>query len=144
MKHSAPFLLKPEEWQLTMIRGIRGATTVESNAKEAILEATQELLNIMFERNGIVEDDVASVLFSATPELDDTFPAQAARAMGWTRTALMGFQEADVKQGLPMCIRVLIHWNTTKSIDEVRHVFLRKAIVLRPDLVDARGTGDKR
>ena len=93
-----------------MIRGIRGATTVESNAQEAILEATQELLRAMIMCNGIAEDDVASVLFSATPELDDTFPAKAARMMGWTRTALMGFQEADVKHGLPYCIRVLIHW----------------------------------
>ena len=117
-----------------MIRGIRGATTVESNAQEAILQATQELLGKMIESNGIVEDEVASVLFSATPELDDTFPAKAARMMGWTRTALMGFQEADVKHGLPMCIRVLIHWNTDKSLDEIRHVFLRGAVVLRPDL----------
>ena len=119
-----------------MIRGIRGATTVESNAQEAILQATQELLGKMIESNGIVEDDVASVLFSATPELDDTFPAKAARMMGWTRTALMGFQEADVKHGLPMCIRVLIHWNTDKSLDEIRHVFLRGAVVLRPDLAE--------
>ncbi len=119
-----------------MIRGIRGATTVESNAQEAILEATQELLSAMIESNGIVEDDVASVLFSATPELDDTFPAKAARMMGWTRTALMGFQEADVKHGLPNCIRVLIHWNTDKSLDEIRHVFLRKAVALRPDLLE--------
>lgn len=125
-----------------MIRGVRGATTVESNANEAILEATQELLGIMIARNGIVEDDVASVLFSATPELDDTFPAKAARMMGWTRTALMGFQEADVKRGLPMCIRVLIHWNTNKSIDEIRHVFLREAVALRPDLVDDHSQGD--
>ncbi len=117
-----------------MIRGIRGATTVESNSNEAILEATQELLRAMIERNGIIEDDVASVLFSATPELDDTFPAKAARDMGWTRTALMGFQEADVKHGLPMCIRVLIHWNTDKALDEIQHVFLRGAVVLRPDL----------
>ena len=119
-----------------MIRGIRGATTVESNAGEAILEATQELLAAMIEGNGIVEEDVASVLFSATPELDDTFPAQAARRMGWTRTALMGFQEADVKQGLPNCIRVLIHWNTDNSLDDIRHVFLRKAVALRPDLME--------
>ncbi len=127
-----------------MIRGVRGATTVESNANEAIMEATQELLGIMIERNGIVEDDVASVLFSATPELDDTFPAKAARTMGWTRTALMGFQEADVKHGLPMCIRVLIHWNTEKSLDEIQHVFLRNAVVLRPDLVDGQRTGVER
>ncbi len=125
-----------------MIRGVRGATTVESNANQAILEATQELLAAMIERNGIVEDDVASVLFSATPELDDTFPAKAARDMGWTRTALMGFQEADVKHGLPMCIRVLIHWNTNKSIDEIQHVFLRKAVALRPDLASAAEAED--
>lgn len=117
-----------------MIRGIRGATTVEHNSRRAIIEATQELLGQMIDRNGIVEDDVASVLFSATPELDDTFPAKAARMMGWTRTALMGFQEADVKHGLPRCIRVLIHWNTDKSIDEIQHVFLRDAVQLRPDL----------
>ncbi|MDE2858545.1 MAG: chorismate mutase [Chloroflexota bacterium] len=128
-----------------MMRGVRGATTVASNSNQAILSATQELLRAMIERNGIVEDDVASVLFSATPELDDTFPAKAARLMGWTRTALMGFQEADVQHGLPMCIRVLIHWNTGKSIDEIQHVFLRDAAQLRPDLADdykAREAGE--
>ena len=126
-----------------MIRGVRGATTVASNSNNAITEATQELLRIMIDRNGIFEEDVASVLFSATPELDDTFPAKAARMMGWTRTALMGFQEADVKHGLPMCVRVLIHWNTDKSIDEIQHVFLREAAQLRPDLApgDERGGG---
>ena len=122
-----------------MMRGVRGATTVASNSNDAILAATQELLGIMIERNGIVEDDVASVLFSATPELDDTFPAKAARLMGWTRTALMGFQEADVQHGLPMCIRVLIHWNTDKSLDEIEHVFLRDAVQLRPDLARKHG-----
>ncbi len=124
-----------------MIRGIRGATTVDSNSNKAILEATQELLRIMIDRNGIIEEDVASVLFSATPELDDTFPAKAARMMGWTRTALMGFQEADVKHGLPNCIRVLIHWNTDKSIDEIQHVFLRKATQLRPDIAQDTEAG---
>lgn len=125
-----------------MMRGVRGATTVASNSNQAILAATQELLRIMIERNGIVEDDVASVLFSATPELDDTFPAKAARMMGWTRTALMGFQEADVQHGLPMCIRVLIHWNTDKSIDEIQHVFLRDAVQLRPDLAHDHEAGE--
>ncbi|MCY4070290.1 MAG: chorismate mutase [Chloroflexi bacterium] len=119
-----------------MMRGVRGATTVASNSNDAILAATQELLGIMIERNGIVEDDVASILFTVTPELDDTYPARAARMMGWTRTALMGFQEADVQHGLPMCIRVLIHWNTDKTIDEIKHVFLRDAVQLRPDLAD--------
>ncbi|MCY3917677.1 MAG: chorismate mutase [Chloroflexi bacterium] len=122
-----------------MIRGVRGATTVEHNSNDGITKATQELLRVMIDRNGIIEDDVASVLFSATPELDDTFPAKAARMMGWTRTALMGFQEADVKHGLPMCVRVLIHWNTDKTIDEIQHVFLHGAVVLRPDLATGDG-----
>ncbi|MCY3866414.1 MAG: chorismate mutase [Chloroflexi bacterium] len=122
-----------------MIRGVRGATTVEHNSNDGITKATQELLRVMIDRNGIIEDDVASVLFSATPELDDTFPAKAARMMGWTRTALMGFQEADVKHGLPMCVRVLIHWNTDKTIDEIQHVFLHGAVVLRPDLTASDG-----
>ena len=126
-----------------MMRGVRGATTVASNSNEAILAATQELLGIMIELNGIVEDDVASILFSATPELDDTFPAKAARMMGWTRTALMGFQEADVQHGLPMCIRVLIHWNTDKSLDDIQHVFLRDAAQLRPDLARDREAGEQ-
>lgn len=126
---------------MTKIRGIRGATTVEINSNDAIVQATQELLRVMIERNGLVEDDVASVLFSVTPELDDSYPATAARMMGWTRTALMGFQEADIKHGLPMCIRVLIHWNTSKSIDEICHVFLHKAVALRPDLAGGGGAG---
>ncbi len=125
-----------------MMRGVRGATTVATNSKDAIVSATQELLRIMIDSNGIVEDDVASVLFTATPELDDTYPAKAARMMGWTRTALMGFQEADIQHGLPMCIRVLIHWNTDKSIDDIRHVYLRGAAGLRPDRARDYGAGE--
>ena len=121
-----------------MIRGVRGAITVESNSADAIMSATQELLRAMIENNSIAEDDVASILFTATPELNAAYPATAARQMGWTRTALMGFQEADVKDGLPMCIRVLIHWNTDKVLDEIQHIFLRDAVKLRPDLTSDR------
>ncbi len=117
-----------------MIRGVRGAITVDANTREDILSATQELLAMMVERNNIDENDVASILFTTTPELTAAFPAKAAREFGWTRTALMGFVEADVQDGLPMCIRVLIHWNTDKNMDEVEHVFMRDAIKLRPDL----------
>ena len=124
-----------------MIRGVRGATTVEGNSTKAILSATQELLMSMIETNGIVEDDVASILFTATPGLDAAYPAAAARKLGWTRTALMGFQEAHVIDGLPHCIRVLIHWNTEKAMDEIQHVFLRDAVKLRPDLQSGGGTG---
>ena len=117
-----------------MIRGVRGATTVKDNSPEAILTAAVELLEAMFERNGICEAEVASILFTTTPELTAAYPAKAARLLGWTRTALMGFVEADVEGGLPMCIRVLVHWNTDKPIGEIRHVFLRGAVALRPDI----------
>ena len=117
-----------------MIRGVRGATTVEQNSRQAIIEATQELLSAMIEANGIAEDDVASILFTATPGLDAAYPAAAARALGWTRTALMGFQEAHVVDGLQQCVRVLIHWNTETPIGDIQHVFLRGAVALRPDL----------
>lgn len=117
-----------------MIRGVRGAITVDSNTQESIWSATQELLQTMVERNNIDEDDVASILFTTTPELTAAYPAKAARLFGWSRTALMGFVEADITDGLPMCIRVLIHWNTDKSMDEIHHVFLRDAVKLRPDL----------
>ena len=122
-----------------MIRGVRGAITVEVNSPEVILAAVGELLETMIGRNGIHEDEVASILFTTTPELTAAYPAKAARLLGWTRTALMGFAEADIQGGLPMCIRVLIHWNTDRRMDEVRHVFLREAAVLRPDIPSNQG-----
>jgi len=124
-----------------MIRGVRGATTVKHNSRRAIMEATQELLGEMIAANGIAEDDVASVLFTATPGLDAAYPAGAARELGWTRTALMGFQEAHVIDGLQHCVRVLIHWNTDKPMDQIQHVFLRDAAALRPDLTASDGAG---
>ncbi|MEL6306896.1 MAG: chorismate mutase [Chloroflexota bacterium] len=117
------------------VRGVRGAITVHENSAEAILDATEEMLQWLIEQNGIDEDDVASILFTSTPDLNAAFPAKAARNMGWRHVALMGFQEIDVPEGLKMCVRVLIHWNTTKSNSELTHAFLRGASALRPDLV---------
>ena len=125
-----------------MIRGVRGAITVDANSADAILGGTQELLTTMIAINRIAEDEVASILFTATPEITAAYPAKAARMIGWTRTALMGFVEADIDDGLPMCIRVLIHWNTDKALEEIQHVFLRDAIRLRPDLKSNRGAGE--
>ena len=122
-----------------MIRGVRGAITVDANSPAAILAAAGELLETMIDRNGIDEDEVASVLFTTTPDLTAAYPAKAARLLGWTRAALMGFAEADVEDGLPMCIRVLIHWNTDRPLDEIRHVFLRGAVALRPDIQAKEG-----
>ena len=124
-----------------MIRGVRGATTVEHNSRRAIMDATQELLGQMIAANGIAEEDVASVLFTATPGLDAAYPAAAARELGWTRAALMGFQEAHVIDGLQQCVRVLIHWNTNKPMDQIQHVFLHGAAALRPDLAASDGAG---
>ena len=125
-----------------MIRGVRGAITVDANSADAILGGTQELLTTMIALNRIAEDEVASILFTATPELTAAYPAKSARTIGWTRTALMGFVEADIDDGLPMCIRVLIHWNTDKALEEIQHVFLRDAIRLRPDLKLDGGAGE--
>jgi|SRR5690606_17598348 chorismate mutase len=117
-----------------MMRGVRGAITVDEDSAEAIWQGTRELLAALIEANGIEEEYVASVIFTTTPDLTAAFPAKAARDMGWTQTALMGMQEMDVPNGLKQCIRVLIHWNTDKRQDELQHVFLRGAVALRPDL----------
>ncbi|HET7088044.1 MAG TPA: chorismate mutase [Anaerolineae bacterium] len=116
-----------------MIRGIRGATTADENTLEAILAATRELLEALIGANGLQPDDVASAIFTTSPDLNAAYPAGAARALGWRDVALLCAREIDVPHGLEKCIRVLIHWNTTVRAGEVRHVYLRGAVVLRPD-----------
>ena len=98
------------------------------------MSATEALLRTMIETNGITDDTIASILFSSTPDLTADYPAKAARSLGLTQTALMGFQEIDKPEGLASCIRILIHWNTEKSLNEIQHIFLRDAVKLRPDL----------
>ncbi len=114
-------------------RGVRGATTVDENTGEAILEAARELLTRLVEANDLKQADVASVIFSTTPDLNAEYPALAARRMGWHDTALMCCHEMAVPHGLKMCLRVLIHWNTTRRIEEIQHVYIRGAVNLRPD-----------
>ncbi len=116
-----------------MIRGIRGATTVEVNDKEAIISATEELLEEIAQHNEFHPDDIASALFTVTTELNATFPAEAARKRGWLWVPMLCATEIPVPGSLPMCIRVLIHLNTHKSPQEIRHVYLRRAVRLRPD-----------
>jgi chorismate mutase len=121
----------------TRLRGIRGATTVDANTKDAVLEATTELLSEIVAANGLEAADVASAFFSATPDLTAEFPALAARHFGWSHVALMCFHEMYVPGSLPMCIRILVHVNTAKAQDEMRFVYLRGARALRPDLVES-------
>ena len=115
------------------VRGIRGATVAAANTAEAIRGAARELLTALVEANALDPADVASVIFSTTPDLTAEPPARAARELGWTDTALMCLAEMETDHALPCCIRVLIHWNTSKNMAEVRHVYLHAAAQLRPD-----------
>jgi len=119
--------------QDTFCRGIRGATTAEDNEREAILARTRELLDKLIEANGIEPEDVASAIFSTTPDLNAEFPALAARQLGWNDVALLCTHEVAVPGSLQKCIRVLIHWNTARSANEIHHVYLHEAENLRPD-----------
>jgi chorismate mutase len=114
-------------------RGIRGATTVDSNAREEILEAASELLSEIVRANDVAADDVASVIFTTTPDLNAEFPALAARQMGWNDVALLCGHEMNVPGSLPMCLRILLHVNTEKRAEEIVHVYLKGARVLRPE-----------
>jgi chorismate mutase len=116
------------------VRGIRGAITVEADNAEAILAATKRLLATMIERNGVEIEDIASVLFSLTPDLRAVFPAFGAREMGWVHVPMLHFSEIAVPGALGKVIRVLMHVNTTLSLEKIEHVYLDGAVVLRPDL----------
>jgi chorismate mutase len=119
---------------MTHCRGVRGAITVEHNDRQAILAATRELLLALVQANAIALDDLASALFTVTPDLDAAFPAGAARELGWEQVPLLDMQEVPVPGSLPRCIRVLLLWNTERPAGEVVHLYLREAQTLRPDL----------
>jgi chorismate mutase len=118
-----------------MVRGIRGATTVDHNDATEIREATQELLQMILSENALCTEDLVSAIFTVTQDLNADFPASSARALGWELVPLLCATEIPVPSGLSRCIRVLIQVNTTRSQTEIRHVFLRNAIALRKDLV---------
>lgn len=116
------------------IRGIRGATTAEANAPQAILDATCELLQAIVRVNHVEPDEVAAVFFTATADLNAAYPAEAARLLGWHAVPLLAFADIPVPEALCRCIRVLVLWNTPRTQGEVVHVYLRGAEALRPDL----------
>jgi chorismate mutase len=121
------------------IRGIRGATTVSDDDPDLILQATRELLEVILDENeGMQPEEVASAIFTVTDDLVSTFPAQAARQMGWGLVPMMCAREIPVPGSLPRVIRVLVHWNTKVPQSEIKHVYLRQAVKLRPDLVAAQ------
>ena len=129
-------------------RGIRGATTVEQNTSEDILEGTAELLTVLARLNDLAPDDVASAFFTTTVDLDAAFPALAARDLGWTEVPLMCAHEMAVGGALAKVVRILLHVNTDRTPQEIRHVYLRGARTLRPawgiaddDLEELMGRG---
>lgn len=115
-------------------RGVRGATTVEANSRDEILTNTRQLLALMIRANQIEPEDVASAMFSVTSDLNAEFPALAARQLGWLDVPLLCTYEVDVPGSLRRCVRVLIHWNTEQPQHQIRHVYIKEATRLRPDL----------
>lgn len=125
-----------------MIRGFRGATTVEQDDAVEILTRTEELLLEMARANGIEPDDMVSICFTLSPDLHATFPAEAARRIGWQYVPVICMREIDVPHGLPKAVRVLMHAETALTPRQVRHVYQGRAVSLREDLdpdVSARG-----
>lgn len=116
-----------------VVRGVRGATTVEVNDKEEIIKATHELLEAMCEANQVDPADICSAFFTLSSDLDATFPAEAARERGWTDVPMLCATEIPVPGSLPRCIRVMVHLNTNKGQRDMGHVYLRRAVKLRPD-----------
>tara|TARA_R110002049_G_scaffold185580_3_gene353807 strand:- start:32026 stop:32451 length:426 start_codon:yes stop_codon:yes gene_type:complete len=119
---------------MTVCRGVRGATTVDRDDRDEILSATRQLLALMIRRNQIEAADVCSVIFTVTSDLTAEFPALAARQLGWIEVPLLCGYEVSVEGSLPMCIRVLMHWNTDKAQSDIHHVYVHGAVKLRPDL----------
>jgi chorismate mutase len=119
---------------IDVLRGVRGATTVERNDRIEIMEAVSELLFALQSANGIETGDIGAIIFSSTSDVNSAFPAAAARSIGWLDVPLFGTQEIDnPDDGVSRCIRVLVLWNTDLSQQEIRHVYLRGAVILRPD-----------
>jgi chorismate mutase len=116
------------------VRAVRGATQVDADDRDQIRVATSELLTEVLARNEIRNEDLISIVFTATPDLHSEFPAIAARQMGLTDVPLLCATEIDVPGSLPRVLRLLAHVETDRSRADVEHVYLRGAVALRPDL----------
>jgi len=117
-----------------MIRGIRGAVNADNNTKDSIIESTKKLLQEIVKKNNITTDMIASVIFTATADLNATFPAEAARQIGWLEVPLLCAKEIEVPGSLEKVIRVLIHLNTEKKQNQIEHIYLGETKKLRTDL----------
>lgn len=121
------------------VRGLRGATTVEQNVAADILAATRELLQELLLANGIsTYEEIVSAVFTTTPDVNAVFPAEAARSLGMSQVPLLCASEIAVPNSMPRCIRILLHVNTDQPQSAMKHVYLREAKRLRPDMVSAQ------
>jgi chorismate mutase len=117
------------------IWAVRGAITIPEDTPEAVLTATRELLQVVLEVNQIQNDNLVSIIFTVTPDIHSEFPAVAARQLGITDTPLTCAQEIAKPGALPLCIRVLLYFYTSMAKNELKPVYLREAVRLRPDLI---------
>lgn len=118
-----------------MVLAIRGATTVCKNSKDEILNATKEMVNEIILRNNLNTDDIISMCFTMTRDLDKVYPAVAVRELlGITDVALLNFEEKYIENSLKKCIRVMIHINCEKNKKDLVHVYLNEAKSLRLDI----------
>jgi chorismate mutase len=118
------------------VRAVRGATTVEKDTVEAITDRVVALLDRILQRNGLVEDDIISIIFTATEDITSTFPATAARTLGLGAVPLICARELAVVGSVPLCIRLMMHVTTERGRAEIHHVYLEGAQGLRDDLPD--------
>jgi len=112
------------------VRAVRGATTLEEDTAEQVADRVRELISQMLSSNELGQDDLISILLTASPDVRSAFPATAVRGLGLD-VPLIGAQEADIKGGMPLCIRVMMHVETTRARSEVEHVYLHGARGLR-------------
>lgn len=117
-------------------RALRGATTIERNDERLIIEGTMELLTILLEKNDLDHEDIISIIFTSTQDLNAAYPAVGARRLGLTHVPLLCALELPVRGSLPRCIRCLMHIHTERAPHELRHMYLREARSLRPDLTE--------
>ena len=123
-----------------VVRGIRGATTLDADTPEQVRDRVQALLVQMFERNGVDPDDLVSIIFTVTEDISAAFPASAARGLGLEDVPLLGAREMSVPGDPPRCVRVLAHVMSERSRAEIEHVYLEGAASLRPDLARRQAT----
>jgi chorismate mutase len=116
------------------VRALRGATTLDDDERGHLIERTQELIAAVFERNRLTEDDLISIVFTATDDVHSAYPAEAAREAGITHVPLLCARELEIDGGIARCIRILVHAYTDRSATELRHVYLHEARQLRTDL----------